>query len=330
MAKGIPILLRNHQSPGDVVAMTYALKALHEQYPEMYSTGVECSAPAIFEGNPYVDWEVTAKTEGVKVINTSYPTIHRSNQRPYRFATGFVYDLADQLGVKLELPEWHGSVYIRDQEKSWFSVVREKVGKDVPYWVLDAGFKTDYTAKAWSFEKYQQVVDRCPDIHFVQIGLVHPDHIHPPLKGDNLLNLLGKTDMRQLIRLVWNAWGVLTPVSLPMMLSYAVPAHPRFKRKSRACVVLSGGREPDHWQAPPNTQFLHTCGQLDCCDMGGCWKSRLVPLNDGSEKDSSLCIYPKQTASGQWVARCMDMISVDEVVAALRRYQDNLNYTPAC
>ncbi len=146
------------------------------------------------------------------------------------------------------------------------------------------------------------------------------------LEGDNVINLVGKTDLRQLIRLIYNAFGVVTPVSVPMVMAYATPAHPRFKRRSRACVVLAGGREPNHWQQAPNQQFLHTCGMLDCCDHGGCWKSRVVPLGDGDAKDRDLCFYPVTLKSGQSIARCMDMISVDEVCLAIRKYANSLDF----
>ncbi|MCB1088155.1 MAG: hypothetical protein KDM63_13980, partial [Verrucomicrobiae bacterium] len=69
----------------------------------------------------------------------------------------------------------------------------------------------------------------------------------------------------------------------------------------------------------PHHQFLHTVGSLWCCDVGGCWKARSVPLNDGSENDSpdQLCL---DLVNG--LPRCMDMISVDDVVRSIERYLD--------
>ena len=66
---------------------------------------------------------------------------------------------------------------------------------------------------------------------------------------------------------------------------------------------------------------------LDCSDEGGCWKSRIKPLylEKNDEKDESLCIYPVEL-SGQWIGRCMDMISADEVCLLLKKYMDNLDY----
>lgn len=325
------ILLRSYQSPGDIIMLMYAGKAIHEQYPDQYRIGVATSADPLFEGCSWVDREITEDNkddEDVQVVEGTYNTIHKSNQYPYHFATGYVIDVGKALGIHLDPPPWHGVIEIRDEERGWYSAPRELTGQDYPYWIIDAGHKTDFTAKAWDFRRYQAVVDACPDILFVQVGLLHQDHVHPKLQGANLISLVGQTDQRQLVRLVYNSFGVLTPVSFPMVLSYAVEAHPRFKRKSRGCVVVSGGREPNHWQQPPNAQLLHTCGQLPCCDMGGCWASRVVPLGGryADEKDKALCTYPQRLETGQYVAKCMQMITVEDVVKAIRGYQDNLEY----
>ena len=63
---------------------------------------------------------------------------------------------------------------------------------------------------------------------------------------------------------------------------------------------------------------------LDCCDLGGCWKSRVVPLQDGDIKDSSLCIYPVALETGQYIPKCMDMIAVEDVCLQISRWMENL------
>jgi hypothetical protein len=67
---------------------------------------------------------------------------------------------------------------------------------------------------------------------------------------------------------------------------------------------------------------------LPCCDLGGCWKSRVVPLNDKDDKDSSLCLAPVKLQDGQWIPKCMDMITVDDVARIIERYMNNLDYEP--
>ncbi len=149
-------------------------------------------------------------------------------------------------------------------------------------------------------------------MRFVQVG--EAGHYHPPLKG--VLDLRGKTDLRTLIRLVYNSAGVVCPVTLLMHLAAAVPLPPGGKRL-RNCIVIAGGREPAHWEQYPGHQFLHTIGQLDCCAAGGCWKSRTAPLGDGSplDKPGSLC----RNVTSFGMPRCMEMITSAEVCQQLER-----------
>jgi hypothetical protein len=318
------VIFRNGQSPGDGVMLVHAMLSLHMTYPGKFLTDIRCPYGQLFEGAPYIT-SLDENDKSVEIYELGYETIHKSNQFPYHFVTGFLYDMMAALKVHIDPAPWHGFIHIRDEEKWWFSGVRQIVGADIPYWVVNAGYKIDYTAKQWAFDYYQRVIDMNKDVTFVQVGAKHPHHVHADLKGDNVINMIGQTDLRQMIRLVYNSFGVLTPCSMAMILGYAVPAHPRFNRKSRACVVVSGGREPNHWQQGPNQQFLHTCGQLACCDMGGCWKSRVVKLNDGDRKDDELCHMPVQVGE-QWVAKCMAMITPEEVSMHIRRYMDNLEF----
>ncbi len=316
------LLLRNHQSPGDICMLAYAIKCLHETYPGRFLTDFRGTSRELFHYNPYIT-PLDEKDGGVTVINAEYPLVHRSNEYPHHFIHAFVRDLETKLDIRIEFSKFQGFIPIGEEEQHWYSAVHEIRGEDPPYWIVNAGHKYDFTAKQWEYARYQQVADRFPETLFVQVG--QTDHCHPRLEGDNVINLVGKTDTRQLIRLVYNSFGVITPVSFPMHLAYGVPAHPRFHRLSRACIVLSGGREPSHWQFGPNLQFLHTCGMLPCCDNGGCWKSRVVPLGDGDEKDRSLCLYPTATPSGQAIPKCMDMITVDEVCRKVEMFNASLD-----
>ena len=64
-------------------------------------------------------------------------------------------------------------------------------------------------------------------------------------------------------------------------------------------VVVAGGREPSQWEAYPHHQYLHTNGALRCCDAGGCWNARVVPLGDGDGKDGNLCVDVVEMATGR-------------------------------
>lgn len=319
------LILRNYQSPGDLVMMLYAITSLHETYPGEYLTDVRTSTPGLFENNPIIT-HIDDKDPEARVIPMEYPQIHESNRKPYRFSTSFTAYLAEKLERRIGLADFAGILPLSQEERGWYSAVHEVLGRDVPYWVLNAGHKSDFTAKTWSFARYQELINALPDVWFVQVGAA--EHVHPELTGPNLIRLVGKTDTRQLIRLVYNSFGVISGVSFPMHLAYAVPPHPRFERRSRANITIAGGREAPHWEEGPNHHFLHTCGMLKCCDRGGCWKSRVVPLNDNDSKDQSLCVAPILMPDGQWVPKCMAMIEVDEVARLVRRYMDNLSYSP--
>lgn len=319
------IIFQNWQSPGDIVMLLHAITSLHESHPGKFLTDVACPAREIFQDNPLIT-PLDKDDPTVTTVKAEYPNIHRSNSHPVRFVEAFAADMETKLGVRIHSSRFHGFLPITPQEAAWYSGVREIIERDVPYWILNAGHKLDYTAKAWSFRRYQELVERFPDVWFAQVGA--KEHKHPELTGPNVLNFIGKTDTRQLIRLVYNSFGVISGVSFPMHLAYAVPAHPRFGRQHRANITIAGGREPAHWEQGPAHQYLHTCGMLKCASTGGCWKSRVVPLEDSDAKNYSLCEMPTAMEDGQWIPYCMAMITVDDVAAQVERYMAHLEYEP--
>lgn len=293
--------------------LTAAVRDLHACHPGRFITDVRTPCPQLWENNPYI----TPLSEGdpeVTVLTCEYPLIHASNQAPYHFVHGFPDFLNRRLKLNIRPTLFKGDLHISALEKSWISQVHEITGEDTPFWIIVAGGKTDFTIKWWEFRRFQAVVDHFQDtIRFVQVG--ESGHHHPPLKG--VIDLRGKTDLRQLVRLVYHAAGVLCPVTLAMHLAAAVEVKGGFP-KHRPCVVVAGGREPPQWEAYPHHQFLHTVGALPCCDFGGCWKSRSVPLGDGDEKDGKdhLCLNLVKKR----LPRCMDMIRPSHVIDAIERY----------
>jgi ADP-heptose:LPS heptosyltransferase len=308
------LLLRNFQSPGDIVMLTAAVRELHGTYPGRFLTDVRTPCPALWENNPYL----TALSEHdpeVQTIECHYPLIHSSNHAPYHFLHGFIEYLNQQLGLCLRPTLFRGDIHLSDEERSWRSQVEELVGSAIPYWIVVAGGKRDFTIKWWDRQRFQCVVEHFNRrILFVQIG--EHGHDHPPLEG--VLDLRGRTDLRQLIRLVYHAQGVLCPVTLAMHLAAAVPV-PAGVPKNRPCVVVAGGREPPHWEAYPHHQYLHRAGALACCDDGGCWKSRVRRLGDGdaNDRDENLCV----DVVGD-LPRCMHLVTTQDVIRAIELYFD--------
>lgn len=318
------LILRNFQSPGDIVMLTAAVRDLHACHPGQFVTDVRTPCPALWENNPYLT-PLSEDAPDVAVIDCQYPLIHQSNQRPYHFVHGFSAFLSERLGVDIRPTAFKGDVHVAAIEKSWVSQIEEIIGAPVPFWILVSGGKSDFTIKWWDPRRYQEVVDHFRSrIQFVQVG--EATHQHPPLEG--VIDLRGKTDLRQLIRLVYHAQGTLGPVSLLMHLTAAVEMKAEYRLQQRPAVVVAGGREPVQWEAYPHHQFIHTLGALRCCDAGGCWKSRTLPLGDGDEKDrpEHLCVDVVGT-----LPRCMHLITAAEVARRIELYFDGgaLSYLTA-
>jgi ADP-heptose:LPS heptosyltransferase len=306
------LILKNRLSPGDIVMLTAAVRDLHRTYPKQFLTDVRTSCVELWEHNPYLT-PLDENDPAVEVIHCHYPLINRCNQAPYHCLHGFIKFLNAKLGLDIDPTAFKGDIHLSDQEKSWFSQVQELTGEDTPFWIVVAGGKFDATIKWWDVDRYQQVVDHFRGkILFVQVG--EQGHYHPPLRG--VVDLRGQTDLRQLVRLVYHAQGVFCPVTCLMHLAAAVETKPG-QPPHRPCVVVAGGREPVHWEAYPHHQFIHTIGALRCCQDGGCWRSRTLPLGDGDKRDAPRDRCVDVVGS---LPRCMHLISAQEVIQRIESY----------
>lgn len=306
------IIFKNFQSPGDIVMLTAAVRDLHKCYPGKFLTDVRTSCPDLWENNLHIA-RLEESDSKVKSLQCNYPLIHRSNSAPVHFIYGFVENINEMLGLQIRPTEFKGDIHLSDDEKTQPSQVHQIMGENIPFWIIVAGGKNDFTIKWWSHERFQSVVDHFRGkILFVQVG--ESCHQHRRLKG--VVDLRGKTNTRQLVQLMYHAQGVLCPVTLAMHLAAAVEVKPGVT-PNRPCVVVAGGREPSQWEAYPHHQYIHTNGALPCCANGGCWKSRTIPLGDGDEKDKpeNLCVNVVNT-----LPRCMDMISVEQVISRISLY----------
>lgn len=339
------VILRNFLSPGDIVMLTAAIRDLKGSLGDEIAIDVRTPCAHLWENNPHIT-PLADDTPGAEVIQCHYPLIHQSNHGPWHFIHGFRLYLEERLNVQIPCGAFKGDIHLTSEEKQWISQVQEITQTPVPFWIIGAGGKIDFTAKWWGHERYQAVVDYFRErILFVQVG--ENGHHHPALRG--ALDLRGKTDLRQLIRLVYHAQGVLCPVTLYMHLAAAVETRPEMP-KNRPCVVVAGGREPSQWEAYPHHQYIHTNGSMKCCDHGGCWKSRVVPVGDCDEKDlpENMCVdvvhqrdasknfkrgscesvpsHADPNVAGRvledYLPRCMDLITAKEVIRRVKLYFD--------
>lgn len=295
------IILNTRLSPGDLCTLTAAIQSLHDSYPGQYLTDVRTSCDALFKANPHVTKLAESNATAIDMHYTE--SINRSDRSPDHFLRGYCTDLGRKLGVALELQTNRPHLYLSEREKAQRPFA-DDAGFPADYWLVCAGIKRDFTLKQWPVEHYQAVIDHFRGkVHFVQVGSA--EHDHPVLNG--VTNIVGKTDTRQLMRLVYHAKGGLGPITLLQHLCAAF---------EKPYVALLGGREPVAWVQYPLQTTLHTLGKLPCCQTKSCWKSRVVRLNDGSEQDNSLCEDPVLDFNRP-VGKCMAMIQPQEVIRAI-------------
>lgn len=307
------LILKSGLALGDIVCLTAAMWELHHQYPGQFLTDVDTPFPDLWHSNPFVSI-VDDDEPDVEKIDCHYDrdvwfSVNRSNQNPVHMLHAYCQDLANSLGLpSLHPTELKGQIYLSRDEYGWQSIPHERFNVQ-RYWLICAGGKTDFTTKHWPHASYQRVVDYFQGrIQFVQVGAVGEGHVHEPLNG--VINLVGQTDLRQLIRLVHSACGVLCGITSLMHLAAAVPL-PTWQKRPRPCVVVAGGREPRTWYGYPTHRILETVGSLPCCRDGGCWQSHTLPMGG---KDERLCERVVNNTP-----KCMAMIRPESVVLEIEK-----------
>lgn len=304
------LILHNPLSPGDCVVMTAALECLHEQYPGQYVTAVDCGSMAVYEHNPHVTAMNEEETAGAERIQMEYPLIHKCCERPIHFLQGYVDFLADKLSIPLKLTINRGRLYFSREEREWMSQVEETTGRSTRYWVVNAGVKPDFSTKSWGTDNYQALVDHFSGrILFVQVG--EECHNPPSKRLRGTVDLVGKTDQRQLLRLCMNSVGGVGPTTFLQHIYGAL---------EKPYVLILGAREPVSWCHYPAQRTLSMHGSLDCCRTWACWRSRTVNIEDGRDFfNKSLCSYPVLKGDDPR-PRCMELITPAVVAAAVESY----------
>ena len=131
-------------SKGDLSAFVGGLAWAHEQ-----GAGLLVKLSRRFV--PTMRWvDDLALREGepeVEIIDCHYPLIHRSNTGPWHFIHGFAHDLSERLGIRIETSVFKGDIHLSVKEKAWMSQVQEITKLPVPFWIVAAGGKYDFTAK---------------------------------------------------------------------------------------------------------------------------------------------------------------------------------------
>lgn len=310
------VILRQGQSPGDILTMTRSLADLKKTFPD-WLIDVRSPAPAIFENNPHLT-PLDENDPTVEKFDIAYGDvepvrtgIHISGWYGQHFSDAFHDDMEKKLGVKFEKTGICPELWISEQEKHWINQVEAEFGWHGAFWLINAGRKPDNDLK--QYHRWQEVVDLFNEefkgaVRLVQIGYINPDnpstsHIHPKLDG--VYDLVGKTDLRQLIRLGYWSHGSIGPISFQFVMSAAL---------NQPHVVVAGGKEGVRWQIYPHGQYLYSNGCLKCCAWDGCWKGGA----------NNLCV---DLVYG--VPRCFYIITPERIVESVKMFYSGgiIDYT---
>ena len=313
------LILHQSQSPGDVLCFSRSVGDLKLTKSD-YLIDIRTNCDELFLNSPRITKlsDDDPDVERYEIGYSTKPGIHESGWTGAHFSDAFRVDLESKLNSDPEKIAIYGEVkiiktgirpeiFVSDQEKSWFNQVHDTFGIDDPYWVINAGHKSDLPLK--QYHRWQEVADLFNErfkgrIHLVQTGEANPEHFHASLKG--VLNLIGKTDKRQFIRLVYNAHGTVGGMSYQHHLSGAF---------NQPHVTVLGGREGSRWEYYQCGTLLYTNGMLRCCKWDGCWLSGKIEKDGKDGRCKDLVDY-----EGQQVPRCMSLITPEEIVNSIEKY----------
>jgi len=288
-------------SVGDTLCATTFMRAVHESTGRRFV--VVSGFPEIFQHNPLVVTHVTMGTLGpvskplVKSVlrGARHPAIGAHGYRPpphftdadiardhrRRISeTAFCAEtLERQWNVHPDYSQRVPEIYFASDE---IAALARKFGLPERYGVIrSAGPSTYSPNREWLVERYQEVVRSTPWITWVQPGA--PDE--PRLEG--VIDLCGKSTLRELFFIIRGAQGVLASEGLPNHVAAAF---------SRPSFVLFSGFNQLELSLYPTTFPIVRSPQVECAP---CWLRTPCPV-------------PGKPCTGD--------ISVEQVVSTLEQH----------
>jgi glycosyltransferase involved in cell wall biosynthesis len=270
--------------------------------------------PLVWKHNPWLD-EFDAEDQTVG-IGPGMGT-QMSNSSGLHACNNYRISVENALGITIPQGPPYPDLHLSEAEKSAPPEI------DRRYWLLTRGGKEDFTAKIWAYDRWQSVVDALPKITFVQIGL--REHFHPPLRGKNVINMVGETEdraegVRRLFKLFYHCDGSVGLLSAHMHIAAASPFH-------KPCVVVAGAREPACFEQYNFHRYLNTGGWVVCPKDPADERTRGHTAIETVCWRRSVEACPnkvRHTYEGgeYYIARCVDMITAEDVIKAIKGYYE--------
>ena len=282
------VVLWNHQQLlGDRLLMTPLVRDLKATYPN-WRLVVDVENDIAWHNNPHLEQIITPGKQVQGKVDFQFKVgplraTQGSRSNGLHITRAFARSFITMTGLPVTDGPFKCDLHLSEAERTWRPVTGD-------YWVINCD-TANMGSKRWVAERWRQLVRSLPELTFVQVGL--PGDTRIDLSDEpNVIGLVGQTDPRQLMALVYHSVGCVSLVSSLMHIAAAF---------DKPAVVLAGGREPRSFAAYPAQHHIDRIGMLQCCRDSACWKNSIEACKDKLRD----------------VPRCMRMIEVDEVADAV-------------
>jgi len=243
--------------------------------------------PELWEKCPFLDRSITRENADY-VCRQRYRGMWRIGCK--HIIEGTLRTLCDDIGF--DIP-----VTVR-KPKIWLDLPTERM-VDGDYWIINTGWQDSCPIKKWNRSYWEKLIAMAPPgKKIVQVGQSR-NHA-TPLPG--AINMIDKTTVPELVRLVRDAECVISPPSGVIHIAAVF---------DRPFVSIAGGREPESYGTYPCGITLANTGGLSCCRRFACRKNFLT-------KGVRACQFPELEENGEFTARCMNMITPEMVLCSVR------------
>lgn len=255
---GMNILFSTNNHLGDALISTATIRDFAKTFPN-HNINLQTNYSDILKGNPYIRNFDNSIIYKIKLCYAPYSQRTASGGNCFN---AWRIGLVKRLGVALKYGPDCVDIYYDDFEK-------ERLIKE-DYIIINAGNQTCSEVKSYPF--WQEIVNSLKnDIKIVQIGGKEDRDCHQPLDG--VTNLIGKTSVRDLMRLVRDARVVVSPPSAVSILCTQ-------QGFAGLNIILNGAREPSEL-TNYNKKIIHlgsTC-KMGYTNKSGCMKFYMKETN---------------------------------------------------
>lgn len=282
--------------------------SLERKFQVRFNTGGKPHFQQVFYGNPYLT-DFSGEPDIGLMIGTQLGC-NAAGRLGCHITESFRMAIMAKTGFEFPIGELIPDLHLTDDEKALPPIIEGR------YWVIANGKRLPFTSKFWPPERWQAVISALPEITFVHVGFddgeKNSEHYHPKLYGDNVIDMIGKTQdprsgIRELFRIVHDADGCLSLVSSMAHIAAGF---------RKPCVTIGGAREPAQFEMYPFHRYIHYQGAMKCVgkDSSG---------NDRDHQGIKSCWKESAAACpnlDQGYPTCMMMIEPDQVIDGIRSY----------